>query len=166
VGGTFPGIPANTWQSKSKDDFQNVAFNATVHVIPKKFDVTLGAAVNFGYTTFQNTNPSLNVGGTTVVPSATAYPWDKVSNVLQIYKIIAKYNVTEQWSVRGGFAYERYTEKDWARDPMAPFMGYYDSDRPTGPPPIIGAATQSVWLGATQPNYESYIFSAFVRYEF
>lgn len=162
VGGTFPGIPANTWQSRSKDEFQNVGLNATVNIIPKKFDVTMGYVVNFGYTTFQNTN--LNLSAATAVPQAYPYAWDRVLNVLQTFRILGRYRVTDQLSVRGGFAYERYNEKDWARDPMAPFMGFYDSDRPNGP--AIAAASQSVWLGATQPNYEAYIFSALVRYAF
>jgi hypothetical protein len=106
----------------------------------------------------------LNVGGVTVVPSATAYPWDKVYNVLQTFRITGKYFLTEKLSLRGSFAYERATEKNWATDPMAPFMGNYDTDRPGGAP--IAAGVQSVWLGATQPNYEAYIFGSVLRYEF
>ena len=68
-------------------------------------------------------------------------------------------------SLRGGFAYERYTEQNWARDPMQPFMGYYDS---TTSPNITYTTqgAQSVWLGATKGNYESYTFAGFVRYDF
>lgn len=168
VGGTFPGFPFNTWASKSKDEFHNVGINAVFDVIPKKFDITLGYAITLGYTTIQNSNPSFNVGGTTTVPSARAYPWDKVYNVFQVAKIIAKYRLTEQLSVRGGFAYERYTERDWARDPMQPFLGNYDSDRPANQPGFAfnTQAVQSVWLGATQPNSESYTVAGFVRYAF
>jgi hypothetical protein len=40
---------------------------------------------------------------------------------------------------------------------MQPFIGNYDTST-TG--------IQSVYLGATTPNYESYTFAGFVRYEF
>ena len=162
VGGVFPGIPANDWNSKSKDQFHNVGVNAVATLVPKKFDVTLGYAVTFGYTSFRTANPNF-VAGTTQA-SATAYNWDQVSNILQTVKVVAKYRVTEKFSLRGGFAYERYTERDFARDPMQPFMGGYEQAVPGGPP--IPAGIQSVYLGATQPSYEAFIFSVFVRYEF
>jgi MtrB/PioB family decaheme-associated outer membrane protein len=164
VGGTYPGFPYNNWKSNSKDEFHNVGVNALVDVVPKRFDVTLGYAVTFGYTTFDNSNPNLNAGGTTSVPQAVAYSWDKVSNILQTFKIVGRYRLTEKLSLRGGFAYERYTENNWAIDPMAPFMGNYDTDRPGGSP--ITAGVQSVWLGATQPNYEAYTLGCIVRYDF
>ena len=175
VGGTFPGFSYNDWKSKSKDEFHNVGVNAVVSIVPKKFDVTLGYGVTFGYTTFQNSNPNFVTPAAscpntppapayTCVPQAKAYDWDKVFNVLQTVKVVAKYRLTEKLSLRGGFAYERYNERNWATDPMAPFMGNYDSDRPGGSP--IAAGVQSVWLGATQPNHEAYILGFLVRYDF
>jgi hypothetical protein len=77
---------------------------------------------------------------------------------------VGRYRLTEKLQVRGGLAYERYTEKDFARDPMQPFMGFYEQAVPGGP--LQAAGIQSVYLGATQPNYEAYIFSGFVRYQF
>jgi len=77
---------------------------------------------------------------------------------------VGRYRLTEKLQVRGGFAYERYNERDFARDPMRPFMGDFEMVTPTGPIPNTGI--QSVWLGATKPNYEAYIFSGFVRYQF
>ena len=164
AGGVFPGFSYNNWNSTSTDEFQNIGVHATVVLIPKKLDVDLGYTIGFGYTTFNNYNPNLNQGGTTAVPSATAYGWNKVENVMQTVRVIAKYRVTDKLSLRSGFAYERYNEKDWARDPMQAFMGNYDSTTPGGAPVTQGV--QSVWLGATRPNYEAYIFSGFVRYEF
>ena len=164
VGGVFPGISANDWRSKTKDEFHNIGVNASIDIVPKKFGITLGYTVGFGYTSYENSNPNLNVGGVTNVPAATAYSWDKVFNVLQTFRIVAKYRMTDKMSLRGGFAYERANERNWATDPMAPFMGNYDSTTPGGAPVTQGV--QSVWLGATQPNYEAYIFSAVLRYEF
>lgn len=166
VGGAFPGIPANDWKSKSKDQFHNVGVNATVDIVPKKFNVTLGYSVTFGYTTIKTSNPNFVLGGGAAgtQASATAYNWDQVSNILQTFKIVGKYRVTEKLSLQGGFAYERYTEKDFARDPMLPFMGFYEQAVPGGP--LQAAGIQSVYLGATVPNYEAYILSAFVRYDF
>ncbi len=164
VGGVFPGASFNDWQSKTKDEFHNVGLNATLDIVPKRFSVTTGYTVSFGYTTFHNSNPHLDEGGTTNSPQATAFSWDKVYNVLQTAKVVAKFNVTEKLSLRGGFAYERATERNWATDPMQPFLGTFDSTSPGGAP--VAQGVQSVWLGATQPNYEAYIFSGFVRYAF
>ncbi len=178
VGGNFTtgSSAVNNWESKTKDEFHNVGVNAVLDIVPKKFDVTLGYVVTLGYSTFANSNPNFVDPGTatcptsgaapayTCVPQAKAYDWDKVFNVLQTFKIVGRYRFTEKLSARGGFAYERYTEKDFARDPMQPFMGLYDSDRPGGG--LISYGLQSVWLGATQPSYEAYIFGGFVRYDF
>jgi MtrB/PioB family decaheme-associated outer membrane protein len=162
VGGVFPGGSFNDWATKTKDEFYNVGVSATVDIIPKRFDIVLGYVVNFGYTTMNNSNPNLTAA--TSNPQAIAWQWDNINNILQTAKIVARYRLTERLSLRGGFAYERYTQKDWARDPMQPFMGNYDSTSPNGPP--ITQGVQSVYLGATRPNYEAYIFGAFVRYAF
>lgn len=161
--GNATDVPGNDWESSSKDEFHTVGVDAVVNLIPKKFDVTLGYAVSLGYTTIRAhnltvppTTPSSSLPGITP-NNATAFDWDKVFNVLQTFKIVGRYRVTERLSLRGGFAYERYTEKDFARDPMAPFMGTVDT---------ANSGIQSVFLGATVPNYEAYIFSGFVRYDF
>jgi hypothetical protein len=140
-----------------------------VDLIPKKFDVTLGYAVTFGYTTInaRNTNPAYTPPTITAASTSTtqAFDWDKINNILHTFKIVGRYRLTEKLQVRAGFAYERYKERDFARDPMQPFMGAFERVTPTSPFPIT-AGIQSVYLGATQPNYEAYILSAFVRYEF
>jgi hypothetical protein len=158
--------PVNDWKSKSKDEFYNFGVNAVLDIIPKKFNITLGYSASLGYTTMTTSNPNFvpppSPPGTNA--AATAYYWDKVFNVLQTFRIVAKYFVTEKLSLRGGFASERFSEKDFARDPMQPFMGFYEQAVPNGPP--VAAGIQSVYLGATVPSYEAYTLSGFVRYEF
>ncbi len=158
-----PDTPNNDWTSKSKDEFHNLGANATVTLIPKKLFFDLGYIVTFGYTTIKNANvvnppatPSTSAPG--VPPNnATAVPWDKVFNVLQTVKVMARYNFTEKFQARLGFAYERYNERDFARDPLQPFMGGVDTS---------SAGITSVFLGAAQPNYEAYITSFLLRYAF
>jgi hypothetical protein len=157
AGGGSSGSNANDWQGKSLDDFHIVSLGAVVDVIPKKFDITLGYAVTFGYTKIQNSN--LNAAGCPAPGTANtcAYDYPRIDNVLQTAKIIGRYRLTEKLSLRGGFAYERFNERNFLRDPMQPFTGYYDTS---------GGGISSVWLGATTPNYESYTIAGFVRYEF
>ncbi len=153
----------NDWESKSKDEFHTVGLNAVLGLIPKKLDVTLGYAVTFGYTTIRTAN--LTVPPTTpssapagITPNnASAFDWDKIYNVLQTVKVVAKYRLTEKFQARLGYAYERYTERDFARDPLKAFMGDVDT---------ANAGIQSVFLGATQPNYEAHILSFLLRYDF
>ncbi len=158
-----PDTTGNDWESKSQDVFHTLGVNATLDLIPKKFDLTLGYAVTFGLTTINTinlTNPPTSVsnsgpGGTP--NNATAWDWDKVVNVLQTVKVVGKYRVTDKLQARLGYAYERYEEGDFARDPMKPFMG--DVDTAT-------TGIQSVFLGATQPNYEAHSLGFFMRYDF
>jgi MtrB/PioB family decaheme-associated outer membrane protein len=149
------GFNVNDFESKSKDEFHTVGVGAVVDVVPKKFDINLGYGVTFGYTTIKATN--LNAGFT-----SAAGNWDKIQNVLQTVKIVGRYRLTEKLSVRGGFAYERYNERNFLRDPMQPFMGYYDTSCRSG----ACGSIQSVWLGATTPNYESYTLGCVARYDF
>ena len=153
----------NDWESKSKDEFHTVGLNAVLGLIPKKLDVTLGYAVTFGYTTIRTANltvppttPSSALAGITP-NNASAFDWDKIYNVLQTVKVVAKYRLTEKFQARLGYAYERYTERDFARDPLKAFMGDVDT---------ANAGIQSVFLGATQPNYEAHILSFLLRYDF
>jgi len=162
-----PDTANNDWVSKSKDEFHNVGLNAVVDLLPKKFDVTLGYTVSFGYTTIRTSNPTSppTSPATATSSNASAFDWDKVFNVLQTVKVVARYRLTERLQVRLGYAYERYTERDFARDPMQPFMGDYERATPTAasaPSPAL----QAVYLGATQPNYEANVFSFLARYDF
>ena len=161
------GAVINDWQSKSTDQFNTLALNAVVDIIPKRFDVTLGYSITYGTTKIQANNTGAGfvppVPGPTTTSTATAYDWSNIENVLQTIRVVGRYRLTEKLSLRGGFAYERYTEKDFARDPLQSFGGF-EMVSPTGPVPSGGI--QSVWLGATVPNYDAYIFAGFVRYEF
>ena len=125
---------------------------AIVDIVPKKFDLNLGYGVTFGYTTIDSTNLLPTCAGQTC-----AYRYDKLQNVLQVARVVARYRLTEKLSIRGGFAYERFNERNFAVDPMLAYMGFYDTS---------AASSQSVWLGATVPNYEAYIVTGFVRYQF
>ena len=146
------GADLNAFETASKDDFHIVSVGSIVEVIPKKLDFNLSYGVTFGYTKIENSN--LYPG---CVGQACAFDYSKIQNVLQTARFVGRYRLTEKLSFRGGFAYERYNERNFARDPMAPFMGYYDTS-------LAGA--QSVYLGATVPNYESYTLAGFVRYDF
>ena len=160
-----PGVDtaANDWESKSKDDFHTLGLNTTLDLIPKKFDLTLGYAATFGFTRITTRNLTIppasvsNNGPGTPPNNATARDWDKISNVLHTIKVVGRYHVTDKLQARLGYAYERYEEGDFARDPMKPFMGDVDGST---------AGIQSVFLGATQPNYEAHILSFFLRYGF
>ncbi len=147
----------NDYESTSKDEFHIFGVNATLDVIPKKLDINLGYAATIGYTTItaSNLNPSF---------TTRAANWDRINNVLQTAKVIARYRFTENLSVRGGFAYERFNERNFARDPMQAFMGWYDLA--TFSTTVSASGVQSVYLGANTPNYESYTIAGFVRYEF
>jgi MtrB/PioB family decaheme-associated outer membrane protein len=172
TGGVFPGIDANNWNSKSEDQYYNVGANVIWDVIPKKFSLNLGYAGSFGTTSITTSNPNfVNTGAAanqTANPQAVAYNWQQVENNRQTVTVIAKYNLTEKLSLRGGFAYEKFNTQDPARDPMAPFMGYYDKagTNPASNTVPNTSGVQSVFLGSTYGNYEAYIISAFVRYEF
>jgi MtrB/PioB family decaheme-associated outer membrane protein len=151
----IPGsTSASDFESKSKDEFHTVGVGAVLDLVPKRFDINLSYGVTFGYTTIRATN--LNA-------ATTAGDWDKLQNVLQTVKIVGRYRLTEKLSVRGGFAYERYNERNFALDPMQPFLGYYDTSCSSR---SSTCASQSVFLGATTPNYESYTLGGVVRYDF
>ena len=140
----------NDFESTSRDQFHIVGVGAILDVIPKIFDVNLGYSVSFGYTTIkaQNLSPAF---------TTRAGDFDRIQNVLQTFRIVGRYRLTEKLSVRGGFAYERYNEHNFAKDPMLAFMGNYDRS---------GTGILANWVGATVPNYEAYITSFFVRYDF
>jgi MtrB/PioB family decaheme-associated outer membrane protein len=142
----------NPFETKSKDEFHIVNVGAILDIVPKKLDLNLGYGVTFGYTTIDNTNLLPTCAGATC-----AFRYDKIQNVLQIVRVVARYRLTNKLSIRGGFAYERFTERNFALDPMLAYMGFYDTS---------AASSQSVWLGGTIPNYEAYILSGFVRYQF
>ena len=124
--------------------------------------------MTLGYTTIRTANTGAGFTPPAITATSTSTPqafdWDKIHNILQTLRVVARYRITEKLQARLGYAFEWCNERDFARDPMQPFMGDFEMVSPTGPTPNAGI--QSVFLGATQPSYEAYIFSAFVRYEF
>jgi MtrB/PioB family decaheme-associated outer membrane protein len=161
AGGGPLDCPENDWDSRSKDEFHTVGLSAGFDLGPKKFTISLGYALTFGRTTIRSDNlgrPTVGTTGSAAgVVTATALDFDQVRNVLHTFRFVARYQLTKSLSARLGYAYERYTEKDLARDPLSPFVGTLDTSN---------AGIQSVFLGATQPNYEAHIASFVLRYEF
>lgn len=158
VGTTTYDFAANDWESDSEDFFHTVGVNADFNVIPKKLKITAGYAITFGQTKIDASNlgtPTLaTTGSASNLAGAQAVDWPRVDNVLQTVKVVARYFFTQKLSARLGYAYERYTERNFALDPMQPYMGNIDS----------GAITP--FLGATQPNYEAHILSLLLKYAF
>jgi MtrB/PioB family decaheme-associated outer membrane protein len=156
-----PDTPDNDWESKSQDAFHTLGVSAAIDLVPKKFDVTLGYSASFGFTTIHTknlTDPPATPNTSGATPNnATAHDYDKISNILQTLKVVARYHLTEKLQTRLGYAYERYEETDFARDRLQPYMGDVDD---------VAAGRQSVFLGAKQPSFEAHILSFFVRYEF
>lgn len=150
-----PGVdtPANDWESKNKDEYHTLNLGATADLIPKKLDLSLGYSIALGFTVVD----SKNLGAHTAGASSLATDRDRVSNILQTIRLMARYHFTEKFQARLGYTFERYTERDFARDPMQPWMGNVDTST---------AGTQSVFLGATQPSYESHTVGFSLRYGF
>jgi hypothetical protein len=177
---SFPFPEFNKWNSTEQDQYYNFGINATLTLIPKKFIITGGYNASLGYTTIQTGNPAFvptfvgPVPATATAINATAFTWNQVRNIFQTARVVAKFYVTEKLSVRGGFAWEGYSEKDFARDPMQQFMGFYENvpASPVLQPPfgytssLSSAGIQSVYLGATVPGYNAYVVSGYVRYDF
>jgi MtrB/PioB family decaheme-associated outer membrane protein len=149
-GGTAGDTSANDWASDMKDIVDTVGAGLDLALIPKRLDLKLG----YSYSTATGKVRARPLGTPTVVGfTAVDYP-DTKSRLHQLEAAL-RYHLAANFSAKLSYIYERYLERDFATDVMQPYMVDLDS-----------GASRSIFLGATQPNYEAHFVGLSFRFKF
>ncbi|RPI11334.1 MAG: MtrB/PioB family decaheme-associated outer membrane protein [Zetaproteobacteria bacterium] len=154
--GAGPPTPCNPLDSfvvKPKDTLDVVNAGLNVVVIPSRLDLSLGYQFSFGQSKYEfSSTPG---GAATGEPAALP----EVENTFHIFNVVASYFLTKQWTLKLGYQYERYSEKDFTTDTIQPSVAAV-------PGTTAAADLRSIVLGAKHPAYEAHIVAMSVAYRF
>jgi len=131
---------ANDWRVRGHDSVDTVGVGGTLSIVPGRVDADLAYNFSFGIGRLKSGSaPGGDVSG-----EAEDYP--NVKNRLHQVTLTFVCQLTEEVEARLGYAFERYTESDFATDEIAPSMTAVD--------PGSGL---SAFLGARAPDYTAHI---------
>ncbi len=144
---------ADTFFVHPRDLLDTVRAGVNVAVIPRRLDVSLG----YTYTLGKSKQATSGIAG----GAANGQPSDVPSteNKFHIFNIVARYFLTPQWTLKLGYQYERYTEKDFTTDGIGPALA-------SNPETTATADLRSIILGAQHPPYEAHIVAFTLGYTF
>jgi MtrB/PioB family decaheme-associated outer membrane protein len=141
--------PLNNWSSVSTDKVRTYWVGCNKTVKPGKLDWDFSLSFSDGKGEFDFTG----------VPGGHAnsepVPWPNVRYKLAVLGGGVNYHVGQDRSLRLGYRFEKYDERDFAIDVMQPYMAGVDPSTAT-----------SVFLGASQPDYRAHFFSVSLQQKF
>jgi MtrB/PioB family decaheme-associated outer membrane protein len=148
-----PCNPLDTFTVWPKDTLDTFRVGLDLQVVPSRLDLSLGYAFALG----KSELPASGVPGGAAAGQPANFPDTK--NQLQIVNAVARFFLTPQWSLKLGYQYERYAERDYTTDGVPPALAG------------LGGATaqadaRSIVLGAQHPPYEAHIVAFSVGYKF
>lgn len=141
----------DTFFVKPRDLLDSVQANANFVIIPKRLDLGLGYRFTFGRSRQSVSSvPGGNPAGEPAFVPTT-------ENKFQVFNIVARYFLTPKWTLKLGYQYERYTEKDFTTDGIGPSLAS---------PAATAADTRSIILGSQHGPYEAHIVAFSAAYRF
>ena len=155
--------PVNTFFVHPNDSLDAVHAGFTLDVIPKRLDLSLGYRYAFGKSKQDTEGVPGSAGGSATVPDpGNPSNVPTTENTFHVFNVVLRYFLTEHWTLKLGYQYERYIEKDFTTDGIGPSLAAL----PAGTPAPAAADVRSIILGAQHPNYEAHIGAFSVIYRF
>ena len=153
AGPPTPCDPLNSFVVDPQDMLDVVHAGVNVVVIPSVLDLSLGYSYSFGRSkySFSSTPGGAATGEPASVP--------EVENKFNIFNVVARYFINKEWTLKLGFQYERYDEKDFTTDTIQPSVAAV-------PGTTAAADLRSIVLGAKHPSYSNYIMALSLAYRF
>jgi hypothetical protein len=148
-----PCNPLDTFVVKPQDMLDVVHAGLNVVIIPNRLDLSLGYRWSDGRSkyTFSSTPGGAAAGEPASLP--------EVENTFHVFNVVARYFLTDQWTFKLGYQYERYAEKDFTTDTIQPSVAAV-------PGTTAAADLRSIVLGAKHPSYEAHIVAMSIGYRF
>lgn len=142
----------DTFFVRPRDLLDSVRAGVNLTVIPKRLDLSLGYSFNFGRSKFAVAGEP--GGAAAGEPKAV----DDVENLFHVVNVVARLFLTPNWTLKLGYQYERYEEKDFTTNGVSPALAAL---------PVLSAAdARSIILGAQHPPYEAHIVAFSLGYKF
>ncbi len=141
--------PTNDWTSRVRDKVDTWGVGTELALIPDRLSID----ASYSFSLARSPNTTSSAAGGEVDGDGVSFP--TVRNRLHQLSTTATYTLSEQVSLRVGYAFEKYSQSDFATDNLEPFMGAVDPQ-----------AGNSVFLAGTSPDYEAHIATFTMAYRF
>ena len=141
--------PTFDWVSEVKDRYDTVRAGFDADLIPKKLDGGVNWNYSIGHTNMDAFNPVTPVGAGSA--SAVAADFPGIRNSLSIINVFLRYWISEHFSARVNYAFERFTQSDFRSDGLEPFNT---------------VTTANIFLGNNLLDYTAHYFTLSVGYHF
>ena len=148
-----PCNPLDTFFVNPRDILDSVSAGLNLMIIPKRLDLTLGYRFSFG----RSKQSVAGVPGGAAAGEPGAVP--TTENQFHVLNAVTSFHLTPQWTLKLGYQYERYTEKDFTTDGVSPSLANFTTN-------TSAADVRSIVLGAQHPPYEAHIVAFSVVYKF
>ena len=113
--------PTFDWISEVEDRYDTVRVGFDADLIPKKLHGGVSWNYSIGHTDMNAFNPVTPVGTAGNVASATASDFPGIRNSLSMLNVFLRYWISEHFSARVNYAFERFTQSDFRSDGLQPF---------------------------------------------
>jgi MtrB/PioB family decaheme-associated outer membrane protein len=152
TGSTTFDFPDFDWISNNTDTIDTFHVGATVGVIPKVLDFSIGTSYSYALGRVETRNPGTLTSGTAAQrETARAKRFPAFEDQLLRIDTGLRYYFWKAWSASLGYAYETFQKNDWRTDRLSPFL------------PGISS---SIWLGNDARNYDAHIVTLTLGYRF
>jgi hypothetical protein len=130
------------WISNNTDTVDTVHLGASVGLIPRVLDWTVGASYAYALGRLQTRNPVAPTSGSASQDAAaTAKPTPAFEDTLLRLETALKYHFWKMWTASFGYVFESFEKNDWRTDRLNPFV----------------PGVTSIWLGNDARNYSAHI---------
>lgn len=146
--------PLDVFFVRPRDILDSVQAGVDLVVIPSRLDMSFGYRFSFG----RSRQSVFGVPGGAAAGDPTVVP--TTENKLHVFNVVTRYFLTPKWTLKLGYQYERYTEKDFTTDGVGPSLAGSSNA-------VLAAAdARSIILGSLHGPYEAHIVAFSVAYKF
>ncbi|HSB68910.1 MAG TPA: MtrB/PioB family decaheme-associated outer membrane protein [Candidatus Methylomirabilis sp.] len=146
--------PQDIFFVRPRDYLDTVQAGLDLVVVPKRLDLGFGYRFAFGRS--RQSVAEVTGGAATGDPA----PVPTTQNKFHVFNVVARYFLTPQWTLKLGYQYERYEEKDFTTDGIGPALAGSSNA-------VLAAAdTRTIILGSQHNPYEAHIVAFLVGYKF
>jgi len=139
---------------RPRDLLDSVHAGLKLDIIPKRLDLSAGYRFSFGRSKYALAGVP---GGTA---SGEPAPVEDMTNLFHVVNVVARYFLTPNWTLKLGYQYERYDEKDFTTDGIPQALAGLPVSA------ISQADARSIILAGTHPPYEAHIVAFSLAYKF
>jgi len=146
--------PLDTFFVRPRDILDAVQAGLDLVLIPKRLDLSLGYRLAFG----RSRQTVSGVAGGAAAGEPSAVP--TTENKFHVFNVVARYFLTPKWTLKLGYQYERYTEKDFTTDGIGPALAGSSNAV------VSQADARTIILGSEHNPYEAHIVAFTLGYRF